>query len=496
MRGSVTGSQRRSSGGALHMDENKYDPDEKEKLLSLSPSHSSSFSRRSPSGSDPPDGACSPSGSRFSVFSFAVGSSSSSGSSSAGCCPPIITSMLTYMNSTRLMVLLVLCLQNSLFTVLRRYSQGVLKETYSKHELLLVAEVIKIVFSSWMISKLNVPDGTKLMDHLKFLVKSSRKMFVLALIYGAMNILSFVSLRNISAGMFTIFAQCKILTTASFSTIILGRKYSWTKWRALIALMLGVLLFSEPIWGGGNSLLRVDPNSSAFIGVTAVVIEVTLSGFASIYFEKVIKTDPQQLGIWERNFQLALGSFPVYLAFIATDTKGSIGEGWSMLTLGLSFLGAAGGLLVALSIKYGDSILKTLATTGAIVLTGILDHIFLAGPLTPAMMIAGVQVIIAICNYTFDASPASATISTPPPLPPSSPSSAASRAAAAASSVSAPQRNDLETGKGKDDLGIGSSSVYSPMKSQTTDAPEDPNSGSGGGGGLLSRVGLRSRGSP
>jgi hypothetical protein len=40
--------------------------------------------------------------------------------------------MTGYMNSTRLVVLAVLCLQNSLFTILRRYSQGVLKETYSK----------------------------------------------------------------------------------------------------------------------------------------------------------------------------------------------------------------------------------------------------------------------------------------------------------------------------------------------------------------------------
>ena len=36
------------------------------------------------------------------------------------------------MNSTRLMVLVILCLQNSMFTVLRRYSQGVLQEVYSK----------------------------------------------------------------------------------------------------------------------------------------------------------------------------------------------------------------------------------------------------------------------------------------------------------------------------------------------------------------------------
>jgi UDP-sugar transporter A1/2/3 len=71
----------------------------------------------------------------------------------------------------------------------------------------------------------------------------------------------------------------------------------------------------------------------------------------------------------------------------------------------LALLGAAGGLLVALSIKYGDSILKTLATTGAIILSSLLDHYLLGGPLTASMMIAGVQVVIAICNYTFDATP-------------------------------------------------------------------------------------------
>lgn len=37
-----------------------------------------------------------------------------------------------YMNGTKLSVLVILCLQNSLFTVLRRYSQGILKEDYSK----------------------------------------------------------------------------------------------------------------------------------------------------------------------------------------------------------------------------------------------------------------------------------------------------------------------------------------------------------------------------
>ena len=278
----------------------------------------------------------------------------------------------------------------------------------------MVAEFIKIVFSSWMIQKTvmtqapsdddsGTPSRNSLPQHLVGLVKTSKKMIVLALIYGTMNILSFVSLRNISAGMFTIFAQTKILTTATFSTIILKRQYSWTKWRALIALMMGVLLFSEPIWGKESSATITDGN--AFVGTLAVLIEVSLSGFASIYFEKVIKTDTHQISIWERNFQLALGSLPVYFCFILADGGGTAGflGGWSLMALLLAALGAAGGLLVALSIKHGDSILKTLATTGAIILTGLLDSLFLGGPMNPSMVIAAVQVIIAICNYTFDA---------------------------------------------------------------------------------------------
>ena len=74
---------------------------------------------------------------------------------------------------------------------------------------------------------------------------------------------------------------------------------------------------------------------------------------------------------------------------------------------------AAGGLLVALSIKYGDSILKTLATTGAIILSSLLDHLLLGGPLTPSMMIAAVQVILSICNYTFDCTPVQTVASIP-----------------------------------------------------------------------------------
>ena len=332
-------------------------------------------------------------------------------------------------SSAKVAVLIILSLQNSLYTLLRRYSLGVRKEEYSKYELLLVGEIIKLIFSAWMIQRglassaesnssasptsQNQQLSTSHQDissRLLYLLRTSSKMIGLALIYGVMNILSLVALRNIGAGLFTIFAQTKILTTATFSTALLRRRYSWTQWRALAALSLGVLVFSEPEWraamtgdatdeGGSSS-----SSSGTIIGLAAVLTEVTLSGFASIYFEKVIKTDPLQLSIWERNFQLALGSVPVYVAFILTSGDSFL-RGWSFLAALVATLGAAGGLLVALSIKYGDAILKTLATTAAIVLSSVLDAAFLGGKLTPVSMISCLQVIVAICNYTLDATP-------------------------------------------------------------------------------------------
>lgn len=185
------------------------------------------------------------------------------------------------------------------------------------------------------------------------------------------------------------------------------------QWRALLTLSIGVLLFSENVWNDPNkSTSSSEQHGNVFWGTMAVLTEVTLSGFASIYFEKVIKTDVEKLNIWERNFQLAFGSFPVYLTFICVnggDEAGFFG-GWTFITFMLALLGASGGLLVALSIKYGDSILKTLATTGAIVLSSVLDHLWLGGPLTAVMMLAGCIVVLAIFDYTFDPSP-------PPPPP-------------------------------------------------------------------------------
>lgn len=307
--------------------------------------------------------------------------------------------------SLKTIILISLCLQNAGYTLLRKYSTAT--ENVSSKEILIVAEIIKIVVSIW----LTVTDTEKSdaqgqgVNKLMWLVRNSGKMLVLAGIYGAMNILSFVALQYIGAGEFTICAQLKILTTAGFSVLILRTTLSWTKWRALALLVLGCILVASPNFGSETS--REDSVMQLF-GYGAVLTEVGLSGFASIYFEKVVKSTTEVVTIWERNFQLGLYSIIMYLAIIIYERGHNDRipwSGWSSITFMVALLGAGGGLLVAATLKYADSILKTLAAAGAIVLSTVLGHFFLNGPLNMIVAIGGMATIIAIANYTLDSTP-------------------------------------------------------------------------------------------
>lgn len=77
-------------------------------------------------------------------------------------------------------------------------------------------------------------------------------------------------------------------------------------------------------------------------------------------------------------------------------------RGWTMNTLLISLLQAAGGLLVAATLKYADAILKTLATSGSIVISAVLGYLLIGGHLDVFVGIGSVATILAIFNYTLD----------------------------------------------------------------------------------------------
>jgi UDP-sugar transporter A1/2/3 len=311
-------------------------------------------------------------------------------------------------------ILVALCLQNAGYTLIRKYST--ITENVSSKEILLVAEILKMIISIYLTLTDNEPTNAqgRGLSKLAWLTTNSGKMLILAAIYGAMNILSFVALQYIGAGEFTICAQLKILTTAGFSVIVLGTSLSSTRWRALALLVLGCVLVASPNFS--NSKVLSD-SYLQLLGYGAVLTEVVLSGFASIYFEKVVKSTTEVITIWERNYQLGLYSILMYVGIIIYEesTKNNdrvAWSNWSFLTFLVALFGAGGGLLVAATLKYADSILKTLAAAGAIVLSTVLGHIFLNGPLDLIVGIGGMVTIIAISNYTLDTTPPPSAIST------------------------------------------------------------------------------------
>jgi len=133
------------------------------------------------------------------------------------------------------------------------------------------------------------------------------------------------------------------------------------------------------------------------LGVAAVLLDSLLSGFVTIYFEKVLKTTV--LTVWDRNLQLAFWSMAIYVPWAVYDSPRNPFAGWSMLTATVAALGAVGGILVALVIKYADGLAKNLSTASSIVLTTAASHFLFGGPMSSSIVIGSLVVIISGYNY-------------------------------------------------------------------------------------------------
>jgi len=207
------------------------------------------------------------------------------------------------------------------------------------------------------------------------------RMGVPALCYCLQNAMFFVALSRLSATSYQLWSQSKTLFTALFFVVYLGRVMRRQQWLALVLLTAGVGLVQLYEAGGLAGAAAAGAASGGLsgavaVGVAAVLASSLLSGFANVYFEKVIKTRPA-VSIWMRNVQLCLFSLPQAAALMLADRaiiaqQGAL-VGFSELAWSVVVLKALGGLLVAAVVKYADNVLKTYATAIAIVLTCVVS---------------------------------------------------------------------------------------------------------------------------
>jgi UDP-sugar transporter A1/2/3 len=205
------------------------------------------------------------------------------------------------------------------------------------------------------------------------------KLLIPAGLYTLQNNLLYIALSNLDAATYQVTYQLKILTTALFSVLMLGRKIDSIKWFSLIILTVGVSLVQWP--KNDDTKVAVDKNfNNKLVGLSAVIVACFSSGFAGVYFEKLLKGS--STGVWVRNIQLGFfGTIIGYISVYTYDYKPVMSDGffqgynsvvWTVISLQ-----ALGGLVIAAVIKYADNILKGFATSISIILSSVVSYFLL-----------------------------------------------------------------------------------------------------------------------
>ena len=121
-------------------------------------------------------------------------------------------------------------------------------------------------------------------------------------VYLVQNNLLYVAASNLDVATYQITYQLKILTTAIMSVTMLNKKLIPTQWLSLIILIAGVALVQ--LSDVKETASANSAEQSKLLGFTAALSACCLSGFAGVYFEKILKGS--DVSVWMRNVQLAL----------------------------------------------------------------------------------------------------------------------------------------------------------------------------------------------
>lgn len=156
-----------------------------------------------------------------------------------------------------------------------------------------------------------------------------------------------------------------------FSVAILRKELLRTQWISLVLLVIGVV-FVQLAQSGGSEQIHTGPAQNRLIGFMAALSACVLSGFAGVFFEKMLKGS--DVTVWMRNVQLSLCSIPFGLISCFVYDGQIISQqgfffGYDKFVNYLVVLQACGGLIVAVVVKYADNILKGFATSLAIVIS-------------------------------------------------------------------------------------------------------------------------------
>ncbi|KAF0299820.1 UDP-N-acetylglucosamine transporter [Amphibalanus amphitrite] len=289
--------------------------------------------------------------------------------------------------------------------------------------------------------------------------RDTAQLAVPSFLYTIQNNLVFVALTNLDAptfqvrettfqvreATFQVLYQLKILVTALMSSVMLKRRVGAVQWVALLVLVVGVGLVQVDRTAAADGRHR---HTNHLVGLLAVLALCMSSGYAGVFFERVLKHGAASQSLSVRNMQLCwvfLSLCPGWVSLFLSLSPGwvflSLCPGWVSLFLSLSpgwvflslfsalfsvpfgavaaalndgaaiaehgfFYGytgytwavialqALGGLAVSATVKYADNILKGFATSISILLSVLISWGYLGDVSLSAGFAAGALLVV------------------------------------------------------------------------------------------------------
>jgi len=236
--------------------------------------------------------------------------------------------------------------------------------------------------------------------------RSSLLMAVPALLYTIQKNLLYVAISNLDACVYQVTYSAKLLTTAVFSFLILGTRFSFWQRVGLAILMMGVAMVQISQIAGSPKKSHTDERP--IVGFVAVSLACVTSGFASVYFEYWLKKSQD---FWIKQAQLAFYALILAICAVITQDSASVRQngffqgydGVVVLTIAME---AGGGIIVALVTKYADSIAKNFVTALSLTLTTCLSAMFFEFQVSASFVLGAIMTLGASYIYQQSSWPA------------------------------------------------------------------------------------------
>lgn len=324
----------------------------------------------------------------------------------------------------RLLLLILLTIDVSASTLLQRYTLVAEGSSFLASAAVFVAEAQKLLIAIvvgvfWEHAGCWKSYLSTIRTELEKNPTDTLLMAVPSIVYAIQNNLGFVALANLDPATYQVTVQFKIVLTTLLMTTMLDTHLSKKKWLSIFLLTIGVIAVN--LDGVSNNMRKSGLENvtkdlakdvvktkdiNYAVGLSAVFAYCSCSGFASVYFERLLKrpTSGGTTSLWIKNAQIYFfGSAVGALIMIGFDGKAVMANG---VFHGFDFavhvnvlLHSFGGVLISLVVKYTDNIVKNFAN-GAAILVSTAGAVFIFQTQIGPLFLLG-AIIVCVSAYLY-----------------------------------------------------------------------------------------------